>query len=202
MERKSILVTLMLLAVVLLAGCSSDDENKSLVVWDISPVVFHVFITDSEGHDLLDSTYQDNIIKEVTATYQDETYPLTTDLEFYDKKYGKASTRAYHPTFYGLLLRPYWSHKTFTNNGFEITFGEFNGTENVDKREITLNMPYNQQLRLAYKNSFRWSNGDPDKKTVFYLNDQELTDEAGRYGYFNFRFSKTRGYEYIASEVK
>ena len=68
--------------------------------------------------------------------------------------------------------------------------------------EITLNMPYNQQLRLAYKNSFRWSNGDPDKKTVFYLNDQELTDEAGRYGYFNFRFSKTRGYEYIASEVK
>jgi hypothetical protein len=192
----------MLLAVVLLAGCSSDDENKSLVVWDISPVVFHVFITDSEGHDLLDSTYHDNIIKEVTATYQDETYPLTTDLEFYDKKYGKASTRAYRPTFYGLLLRPYWSHKTFTNNGFEITFGEFNGTENVDKREITLNMPYNQQLRLAYKNSFRWSNGDPDKKTVFYLNDQELTDEAGRYGYFNFRFSKTRGYEYIASEVK
>ena len=99
MERKSILVTLMLLAVVLLAGCSSDDENKSLVVWDISPVVFHVFITDSEGHDLLDSTYHDNIIKEVTATYQDETYPLTTDLEFYDKKYGKASTRAYRPHF-------------------------------------------------------------------------------------------------------
>ena len=27
MERKSILVTLMLLAVVLLAGCSSDDET-------------------------------------------------------------------------------------------------------------------------------------------------------------------------------
>ena len=173
----------------MLTGCSSDDERD--IIWDISPVEFNIFITDSEGHDLLDSTYQGNLIKDIHVSYQGEDYPPITEQEYYEKTYGNTGTRAYMPIFYGLLLRQYWSHKTFTNGDFE----------SIDKREILLNLPNNQQIRLGYKNSFRWkSNGDPEKNTQFYLNGQELEDNAGRGGYYHFRYTKT-GYEYIPSEI-
>ena len=109
----------------------------------------------------------------------------------------------YMPQFYGLMLRQYWSHKTFTNGDFEMIFGEFDGTDKVDKREITLRLPENQTIRLAYRNNFSWkSNGDPDKNTVFYLNDQELNDDAGRCGYFHFRLNGKGVYEYVPNEVE
>lgn len=198
-QLKEIIMTV--LSLVFFAACDSEGGND--VIWDIVPVEFNIFITDSEGHDLLDSTYQANLIKEIYVSYQGEDYPLTTEQEYYEKMYGEAATRAYMPIFKGLLLQRYWSHKTFAYDGFEMVFGEFDGTESIDRREIILHLPDNQQLRLAYKNNFKWkSNGEPKKSTQFYLNDKELTDNAGRNGYFNFRYSKTGGYEYIPSEVR
>lgn len=191
-------IIIMILAVCLCMAC----DNGGDVIWDIAPVEFNIFISDSEGHDLLDSTYQGNLIKDIHVSYEGEDYPLLTEQEYYKKTYGKAGTRAYMPHFYGLLLRQYWSHKTFTNGDFEMIFGEFDGEEDIDKREIILNLPNNQQIHLAYKNSFRWkSNGDPEKNTQFYLNGQELEDNAGRGGYYHFRHTNT-GYEYIPSEIK
>lgn len=194
-------IIIMILSVCIYTACDSENGGRD-IIWDITPVEFNIFITDSEGHDLLDSTYQGNLIKDLQVSYQGEEYPPITDQEYYEKTYGNTGTRAYMPIFYGLLLRQYWSHKTFTNGDFEMIFGEFDGTENIDHREIILNLPNNQQIRLAYKNSFRWkSNGDPEKNTQFYLNGQELEDNAGRWGYYHFRYTNT-GYEYIPSEIK
>ena len=194
-------IFLCLMAACLFTAC--DVESGSDVIWDIAPVNFCIRITDSEGHDLLDSIYQENIIKDVTVSYQGEDYPLMTEQEYYKKRDGLSETRAYLPVFHGLLLRQYWGYRTFSAEGFEMEFGEFDGEENVDKRDITVNLPHNQHLHLAYKNSFRWkSNGSPSKKTVFYLNGQELKDDAGKSGYFNFRYSQANGYEYIPSKIK
>lgn len=190
-----------LFAVSLFVAC--DSEGGGDVIWDIAPVELSIFITDSEGNDLLDSTFQDNLVKDITVSYQDEIYPVMTEREYYEKQYGNNQTRAYMPQFYGLILRQYWSHKTFTNGNFELVFGEFNGEENIDKREITLNLPDGRQAILSYKNSFKWkSNGDPNKSTVFYLNGQELKDDAGKYGAYNFQYTSTQGLKYIPSEIK
>ena len=103
----------------------------------------------------------------------------------------------------GLILRQYRSYKTYTYGDYELVFGEFDGEENIDKREITLNLPEGRQAILSYKNSFKWkSNGDPKKSTVFYLNGQELKDDAGKSGYYNFQYSATQGLKYIPSVIK
>lgn len=201
MKRLAIYI-MTLLGVCVFTACDSEN-GRGDVIWDIAPVQFDIFITDDQGHDLLDSTYQGNLIKDISATYQGEEYPLITEQDYYDKIYGEAKTRMYMPQFYGLMLRQYWSHKTFTNGDFEMIFGEFDGTDKVDKREITLRLPENQTIRLAYRNNFSWkSNGDPDKNTVFYLNDQELNDDAGRCGYFHFRLNGKGVYEYVPNEVE
>lgn len=188
-----------LFTVSLFVAC--DSEGGGDVIWDIAPVEFRIFITDSEGNDLLDSTFQNNLIKDVTVSYQGEVYPVTTEREYYEKKYNQ--TRAYMPHFYDFILRQYWSHKTFTNSNFELVFGEFNGEENIDKREIILNLPDGRQAILSYKNSFKWkSNGAPKKSTVFYLDGQELKDDAGKWGAYNFQYTTTQGIKYIPIEIK
>ena len=190
-----------LFTVCLFVAC--DSEGGGDVIWDIAPVELSIFITDAEGNDLLDSTLQENLIKDITVSYQGEIYPVMTEREYYEKQFGNNQTRAYMPQFYGLILRQYWSHKTFTNGNFELVFGEFNGEENIDKREITLNLPDSRQAILSYKNSFKWkSNGDPNKSTIFYLNGQELKDDAGKCGSYNFQYTSTQGLKYIPSEIK
>lgn len=200
MQRlKGIIATLF--AVSLFVAC--DSEGGGDVIWDIAPVELRIFITDGEGNDLLDSTIQNNLIKDITVSYQGEIYPVMTEREYYEKQYGNYQTRAYMPQFYGLILRQYWSHNTFTNGNFELVFGEFNGEENIDKREIILNLPDSRQAILSYKNSFKWkSNGDPNKSTIFYLNGQELKDDAGKCGAYHFQYTSTQGLKYIPSEIK
>ena len=208
MKKKSFMSAL--IASLMMAGlcmvnvsCSKDDIDDGDIIWDIAPVEFSIFITDSEGNDLLDSTRQNNLIKDITVSYQGETYPVMTEREYYEKQYGNHQTRHYMPHFYGLILRQYRSYKTYTYGDFELEFGEFDGEENIDKREITLNLPDGHQAILSYKNSFKWkSNGDPKKSTVFYLDGQELKDDAGNSGYYHFQYTSTQGLKYIPSVIK
>lgn len=203
--KRFVIYMMTMLAVYVLTACSSENENRGDVIWDIAPVQLDIFITDNQGHDLLDSTFQGNLIKDISATYQGEEYPLITEDEYFEKIYGEAKTRFYMPQFYGLMLHRYryWSHESFHDGDFEMIFGEFDGTEDVDKREITLRLPDNQTFRLAYSNSFGWKrNGDPDKNTVFFLNDQVLDDAEGRRGNFHFRLTAKGVFEYVPSEIE
>ena len=187
-------IIMILLAVNLFAAC---DVEKGDVIWDITPIEFNIFITDSKGHDLLDSTQQNNLIHDITVSYEGKTYSVMTEREFNEKQYGGAQTRAYMPLFYGLILRQRWLAYHQTYESYMLQFGEFDGEENVNHREITLNLPNQQPIHLAYKNSFKWkSNGNPKKRTQFYLNGQELKDDAGGNGSFHFRYSEAGGLKY------
>ena len=191
---------IMMLAVCLFAAC--DSEGGKDVIWDITPVEFNIFVTDSQGNDLLDSTRQNNVIKDISVSYNGETYSVMTEQDYYEKQFGKAQTRYYMPHFYGLILHQYWSHKSYSSGDFELLFGEFDGTENIEKREVVLNIPGARQAILSYKNSFRWkSDGSPQKSTIFYLNGQELKDEAGKCGIYHFQYSDSQGLKYIPGEI-
>ena len=204
MKKVFVLMSALVLTMVGLGSCSNEEVvGGGDLVWDIAPVEFSIFITDDQGHDLLDSATQNNLIKDITVVYQGETFPVENERDFYEKQKGGAKTREYLAIFKGLLLFKYWSHKTFTSGDYELQFGEFSGTESIDKREIILNLPNGIQANLAYRNNFRWkSNGNPEKNTQFYLNGQELNDEAGQCGYYHFQYSASQGLIYIPSEVK
>lgn len=183
--------------------CETQESVAHRMVYDFAPIEFQVFMTDNDGHDLLDPTYQNNLIKNLSVIYQGKIYPLQTEEEAYN---NQVSTRVYASTFRGLVLRKYWSHLTFTYGEYEMVFGEFSGSENVDKLEITLNLPNNQQIRLAYSNDLKWtSNGEPEINRTFYYNDQALNDEGGKRGHYHLRYINylsTYGVEYVPSEIK
>mgnify|MGYP007101857591 CR=1 FL=1 len=179
-----------MLAVCLFAACGNNED----IIWDVAPINLNIYITDSEGHDLLDSTFQDNLINDLTVNYQEKTYPVMTERQYYAKE-----TRYYMPHFSGLMLRQNWN----TKRDFRLVFGEFPGDEDIDKLDITLNLPDGRQTILSFKNSFRWkSNGKPNKKTVFYLDGQELKDDSGKQGSYHFQYSQVQALKYIPNENK
>jgi len=192
-QLKAIIMTL--LAVSLLAGCNKESNDD--VIWDIGPIEFNIFIIDSEGHDLLDSTRQDNLLKALTLDCEGETYTVVPVEEAWQKRRSQMQTRAYMPIFLGLTLRTLWDSKTMTATGHLLHFGEFNGTHNIDLREATLRLPDGHEVTLAYSNSFRWkSDGSPDIDRHFFLDGQELTDEEGRSGVYRFRYLPGNGLQY------
>ena len=204
MKKVFVLMSALALTMVGLGSCSNEEVvGGGDLVWDIAPVEFSIFITDDQGHDLLDSATQNNLIKDITVVYEGETYPVENERDLYEKRMSDAKTRAYLADFKGLILYKYWSHKTFTSGDYVIRFGEFSGDESIGLREIILNLPNGIQANLAYRNNFSWkASGNPDKNTQFYLNGLELNDEAGKCGYYHFQYSDTEGLKYVPSEIK
>ena len=199
MKQLSAILLGLCLSAGLYTSCDKSEPGGNDMIYDFSPIEFKILITDNDGHDLLDSTYQDNLINDLSVTYQGKDYPLLTEQEAYN---NQNLTREYLPIFWGLVLHNKdWSPLSYTYDLYEMDFGEFSGSEDVDKLEITLNLPNHQQIRLAYSNNIRWtSNGEPEINRVFYYNDQKLNDD--RSGYYHLRYSSTNGVEYVPSEIK
>ena len=194
MKQLSAILLGLCLSAGLYTSCDKSEPGGNDMIYDFSPIEFKILITDNDGHDLLDSTYQDNLINDLSVTYQGKDYPLLTEQEAYN---NQNLTREYLPIFWGLVLHNKdWSPLSYTYDLYEMDFGEFSGSEEVDKLEITLNLPNHQQIRLAYSNNIRWtSNGEPEINRVFYYNDQKLNDD--RSGYYHLRYSSTNGVEYV-----
>lgn len=194
MKQLSAILLGLCLSAGLYTSCDKSEPGGNDMIYDFSPIEFKILITDNDGHDLLDSTYQDNLINDLSVTYQGKDYPLLTEQEAYN---NQNLTREYLPIFWGLVLHNKdWSPWSYTYDLYEMDFGEFSGSEDVDKLEITLNLPNHQQIRLAYSNNIRWtSNGEPEINRVFYYNDQKLNDD--RSGYYHLRYSSTNGVEYV-----
>ena len=194
MKQLSAILLGLCLSAGLYTSCDKSEPGGNDMIYDFSPIEFKILITDNDGHDLLDSTYQDNMINDLSVTYQGKDYPLLTEQEAYN---NQNLTREYLPIFWGLVLHNKdWSPLSYTYDLYEMDFGEFSGSEDVDKLEITLNLPNHQQIRLAYSNNIRWtSNGEPEINRVFYYNDQKLNDD--RSGYYHLRYSSTNGVEYV-----
>ena len=194
MKQLSAILLGLCLSAGLYTSCDKSEPGGNDMIYDFSPIEFKILITDNDGHDLLDSTYQDNLINDLSVTYQGKDYPLLTEQEAYN---NQNLTRAYLPIFWGLVLHNKdWSPLSYTYDLYEMDFGQFSGSEDVDKLEITLNLPNHQQIRLAYSNNIRWtSNGEPEINRVFYYNDQKLNDD--RSGYYHLRYSSTNGVEYV-----
>jgi hypothetical protein len=176
---------LLLVAVGFMTGCSSDEEGKNGpndVIWDISPVNFKIAITDSEGNDLLDPSSPNNLINDIIVQYKEDTYSVILPGQKDNERIsGNGVTRAYAAMFNGLFLRQKLEYeKNYGTSNYLLVFGEFDGTENVDKRMITLTIQDNYQVNLSYSNEFHWNaDGSPSNKRKFFLDNQELKDGTG-----------------------
>ena len=190
---------MMLIIGISISSCSSSEENTNgeKPIIDVYPVEFTFTLTDSEGNDLLDSAYSGNILKEISVSYHGKEYSPMTDKEFDESWQANVGTRMYVAFFKGLILRA--SDRPSSDHKFYLLFGEFDGMENVDWREITLNLPNGQHINFAYMHSYKGSSYDlPEIHTQFYMNGQELPAEiGGKYGYFRLQHSNTGKFELI-----
>lgn len=192
MKRFGLLMTV-LLAVSLLAGCGSDEDENEGMIWDIAGISFCIYITDEEGHDLLDSTFQDNLLGRLTVNYEGTDYPVMTEREVYEKEFGgvQNKTREYFARFTGLVLQRNYNQR-FEPVGYRLSFGEFSGDENVALRQLTLFLDGVATHRLAYSNSFRWNKHTPEIDRTFFLGSRQLEPHAQGSNYF-FSYSPEHG---------
>lgn len=150
--KKYLFLSLFVLAT-LMTSCLKDNNNDDDIIWDVAPINYYITVTDTSGDDLLDSTRTDNILKEVSVSYNGKTYAPRSTKEIQD---SIAKTRLYAPDFYGLYFQKFWDSQKNTYGPFMLVFGEFDGMENAERREIILN--YNgQAYPIAYSNKFQWA---------------------------------------------
>ena len=92
MKQLSAILLGLCLSAGLYTSCDKSEPGGNDMIYDFSPIEFKILITDNDGHDLLDSTYQDNLINDLSVTYQGKDYPLLTEQEAYN---NQNLTRAY-----------------------------------------------------------------------------------------------------------
>lgn len=168
--------TLMLasmLAVVVLAGCSSSDEPEEGVVWDISPVTVLVDVVDADGNDLLNPEVEGNIVDGAASVdYKGQTYPVSWRTPYY----GYEGTRAYRATFQGALHHPVDRFKPVSaQNPWILEIGELAGDENYD---VTMQLKISEKTySIRVVNEFSWKKHNPRIETTVYLDGVKQESE-------------------------
>ena len=194
MKKLFIVAAIALLGGVMTACSSSDEPDNSLVVWDATPVQFYIQIENEAGVDLLDSTKHETFMKDIFVKMGDETYSIEPE--------STAGTRYYLPTFKGLVLREYYSNKTFTYPGdWCLVFGEFDGAKSGSTL-ISFHAG-NAMVNLSCTNEVSPSSkGVPHISRKYYVNNEQVTDEAGNLGRYHFVYTSKGDLEYVPSEYE
>ena len=174
----------------LLAGCNNEEEGNGDLSGDFSPIQFVIPISDADGNDLLDSTRQDNLLKDLTVTYKNQTYNVKTEREAYEEVTGN-TTRLIMPIFYGLVVKQSPYYKTYINADYVLTFGEFMGGD-TKTHEITLAVADRHQVKLTYAYTVNWKKKDkkgmPEVKQQYFVNGKEVSK-------FQLIYSATDGFK-------
>lgn len=109
--------------------------------WDINPIVLHIYVSDSDGNNLLSAENAAGHldIDKVYAVFDGQNYPLTVEDE------GKnPHTKAYMPDFQGLCLST-----DFYGNKY-ISFGELNGEDDLNNVDLIYIGATGHQIPLPY----------------------------------------------------
>jgi hypothetical protein len=199
MKRKTLLLLIAAALLMGFAACSEENENNERnddIIWDFSPIEFYCCITDAEGHDLLDSAYQQNLLRDIYVRYDGKDYPVITEKEYYAMRDG---TRMYMPFFYGLRLCRITTDISDIPAQYYLSFGEFAGDENIELRTIQLFASDGEPNSLGYGNRLTWNQitGKPIISRNFYLNSKPLYDAYGKDGFYHFIYSEPTGLNYI-----
>lgn len=190
MKRKVFLFSFPLLIALMLSACNNEKDD---IIGDINPIRFTVLVTNSDGNDLLDSTRVDNILKNVSISYNGESYPVQHSM--YDLF---NDTRAVYAPFCGLWVeRQLWGPQTSSYKKCVLSIGYFDGEEDTDNREIKLDLGNEQVFSLSYSNKLmRRFDGELNISRDFYLNGKKLKGSDIKYGIFKFQRLPNGQFEY------
>ena len=150
----------------------------SEMIWDINPIVLHVYVSDSDGNNLLseESSGSGHLdIDKIYAVFDGQNYPLTVEDE------GKNPyTKAYMPDFQGLCLST-----DFYGNKY-LSFGELDGEEELKNVDLIIYWGDGTSDTITIFNHFKWKlSGEPSITRRYYVNGKQTESDIA-----TFRFVK------------
>lgn len=154
----------LLLLLITISLCSCDElPFGNDVIWDVSPVEVNIYVQDSQGNDLLSSSFEGNILKDsIYVEYGGIKFPIGVDMS------EETMTRAYLAVLTGLKLRKY-------GNENYLSFGEFDGTK--DWNDVcSIHWGDGTSDNIRFVRDFKWAlDGSPKvKESAFYLNNEKV----------------------------
>ena len=155
----------LLLGIMALGLLSCDKIINNHKIWDISPVVVRVQVTDANGVDLLNPDNQNSFeASGIKAIYKGKEYECNKDV-------SEVKTKAYMPYFYGLQIS-----KDFNNGAYILNFGELDGARSYFNEELTILWGNGSSDKIKFNRKFRWKlNGDPEISEEWFMNDNKVS---------------------------
>lgn len=158
-------ILIFLLTVLTLISCSDlRTEYRSDIIYDITPIVLHIYVNDADGRNLLDGLEGSLDTKKISATYEGEIYNV------------ELQTKYYMPSFRGLVL------KKDSNGNNELVFGELDGAKNLDYVDLVISWGNGTSDTITIFNDYKVkSNGKLDITRRFYVNGKKMDSDIAKF---------------------
>lgn len=158
-------ILIFLLTVLTLISCSDlRTESRSDIIYDITPIVLHIYVNDADGRNLLDGREGSLDTKNISATYEGETYSV------------ELQTKYYMPSFRGLVLK-----KDSAGNN-KLVFGELDGAKNLDYVDLVISWGNGTSDTITIFNDYKVkSNGKLDITRRFYVNGKKMDSDTDKF---------------------
>lgn len=155
--KKFRLFTLLLAVVALLVACdknTSKEDDIDVGDWDYNPLVLKIYATDGTNN-LFDPTYEGNICKSMSVTFNGQDY-------FYSPP-SALRPKLYDPIFSGLQLEQ-------SKEGYYMSFGEMNRDGNNINYAFIVNWPDGVKDKIEFSLTRIWKGRTPEVTERFLVN--------------------------------
>ena len=159
---------LMLFATVVFTAC--DNEDEGLWTHDIPGFEARIIVLDKEGNNLMDPNCENNIIGEISATYNGVTYECEDLFGIYEKP--ETETRVAYTPFLGL----YNAEFKFTPY---VGFGPFDGHTEYDNETVTIDLGNGIQHTMSVSNKVKINGKHVNIKRSVTCDGKEAVDTLG-----------------------
>lgn len=159
---------LLLCCAVSLSACNDDKYPEGpLPGWeyDFDPIDISIYVTDSEGTDLLDPAAENTIVNnEIKVLYKGKEYAMHWEIE------NPVASRAIPVIWNGLQICKPLSG----GNGYYLTFGDFDRMDYYENEEFVIDWGDGSwNTVFHFSNFFWWENHEPQNVFNLYVNGEK-----------------------------
>lgn len=160
MKTKSVFFLLWIVVFSLFTSCKNNDEaDNDLVIGDIAPIKFHIYVENAAGRDLLNPETENNILEQdIRAIYDQKEYKLGET---------PVQTRVVYAPFMGLQTTQ------MLDGRYCLTFGYFLGYINWDYIPFSVKWGDDTIDHFSFDSKMYWKDEKPEFNRHFYLNEVE-----------------------------
>ena len=142
-----------------------------IILWDIAPLVFNIYLLDDKGRDLLNTTVDGHVdLDSVKAIFKGKEYYVNEDP-------NSKESRVYQPKFTG-LTRPWYDQNNTTPR--PLYFGELDGAETFENETLIMDWGKLGRDTITFTSKTEWKNDQPYFTRSYLLNGKEASKDTNK----------------------